>query len=341
MGRSSRLYTIEPYQPGKIPVVLIHGLLSDPFTWAEMVNELRANRRFVDNYQLWVYEYPTGRAFLRSAAELRTELAAVRATFAPLETNAELSNMVIVGHSMGGLIAKLQVTESGDRLWRSIANRPFAQVSLPDEYRQELADAFFFHPSPAVTRIISIATPYRGSLYARRIVGRIGAKLVDVGDKDRERHRNAVRANPDVFSDEVRKRVPTSIDLLEPESCLLQAIDRLPIAAGVAAHTVAGVNHWRPWTGASDGVVTADSTHLLGAISELHVDAKHTEVHRNPAVVAEVIRILVNHVDPCADLICPPQPTPVPLVEFPERPLTILRPTQDADGNQLGSARHD
>jgi hypothetical protein len=34
----SRLFTLEPYQPGKVPVIFIHGLLSDPFTWTDMVN---------------------------------------------------------------------------------------------------------------------------------------------------------------------------------------------------------------------------------------------------------------------------------------------------------------
>lgn len=186
----------------------------------------------------------------------------------------------------------------GHALWKSTANRPFAEVSLPEEYRQKLSAAFFFEPSPKITRVIAIATPYRGSLYARRIVGRIGARLVDVGEEERKKHPNAVRSNPDVFSEEVRQRVPTSIDLLELENCLLKAIDRLPLAEGVTAHAVAGISHWRPWTGASDGVVAVNSTHLPDAISELHGDARHTDVHEHPAVVDEVMRILLDHLDP-------------------------------------------
>lgn len=297
MGGEGRLYTIEPYQPEKVPVVFIHGLLSDAFTWVEVVNELQACRQFVEHYQIWVYQYPTGRAFLRSGAELRTRLATMRSTFDPLNNDPQLSNMVLVGHSMGGLVAKLQVSESGDRLWRSIANKPFEQVGLPGQYRQELSNAFFFHPSPHVTRVVCIATPHRGSLYARRLMGRIGSKLVDVSVEERDRHRNVVRANPGVFSDEVSARVPTSIDLLDPQSCLLQAIADLPFAPGVTTHTISGVSHWRPWTGASDGVVTVNSTRNWQAVSELHVDEKHTEIHQHPESIDELWKILRQHLD--------------------------------------------
>lgn len=297
MRGESRLYTIEPYQPEKVPVVFIHGLLSDAFTWVEVVNELQACRQFIEHYQIWVYQYPTGRAFLRSSAELRTQLASARATFDPLNDDPQLSNMVLVGHSMGGLIAKLQVSESGDRLWRSIANKPFQQVSLPGQYRQELSNAFFFHPSPHVTRVVCIATPHRGSLYARRLVGRIGSKLVDVSVGERDRHRNVVHANPGVFSDEVSARIPTSIDLLEPQSCLLRAIADLPFADSVTTHTISGVSHWRPWTGESDGVVTVDSTRNWQAVSELHVDEKHTDIHQHTESIDELWKILRQHLD--------------------------------------------
>ncbi len=137
--------------------------------------------------------------------------------------------MVLVGHSMGGLIAKLQITRSGDHLWRSIANRPFDQVVMDDERRIELATAFFFEPSECVSSVIFMATPHRGSNYARRLIGRVGSSLVRTTEAQRQEHDKLVRCNPGVFKQEVRKRIPTSIDLLDPDSSLLKAINELPI----------------------------------------------------------------------------------------------------------------
>jgi hypothetical protein len=70
----NQLFLTEPYQPGKIPVLLVHGLLSDAFTWVELVNELRATPGFVDRFQVWGFRYDTGRPFLASAASLRAQL---------------------------------------------------------------------------------------------------------------------------------------------------------------------------------------------------------------------------------------------------------------------------
>lgn len=112
---------LEPYQRNKIPVVFTHGLLSDPFTWAEMLNELRSRPGISERYQFWAYEYPTEQPFLASAANLRSQLKLLQQSLNPGQTDTALSQMVLVGHSMGGLIAKLQITQSQDLLWRTVS----------------------------------------------------------------------------------------------------------------------------------------------------------------------------------------------------------------------------
>jgi len=296
-GSDYRLYTIEPYQSGKIPVVFIHGLLSDPFTWVEMVNELRAQPGFVDHFQIWVFEYPTGQAFLSSAARLREQLATSRRTFDPLYQDPQLCNMVLVGHSMGGLVAKLQVTSSGHQLWRSVANRSLQEVVTSSEYRQQLAAAFYFRPSPCVSRVVFIGTPHRGSAFATRFVGRIGSSLVSVSDDREQDYENLMRCNPGVFSDEVSRRIPTSIDLLEPESKLLQAIAGLPASCRVRMHSVIG-NHCRTLMhGWSDGVVPVQSARESRAITERFVDTVHTKTKSHPESIQEVLSILGQHLE--------------------------------------------
>ena len=305
------LQLLEPYQPGKIPVVLIHGLLSSPYTWARMVNELRATPKFTDRFQIWIFQYATGKPFLTSARELRVALSTARATFDPLGRDSNLSDMVLIGHSMGGLISKLQVTSSGNKLWRSVSNRRFDQVQIPETLQNNIYNSFFFEASPDVSRVIFIATPHHGSRYANRLIGRIGSSLVRPSDRDAAAHRELIQNNPGVFTREIRRRIPTSIDLLEPDSGLLNAVRCLPASDHVQMHSVIGNRSGSCLFGHSDGVVSIESAKEPRAISERYVNASHSKSKDHPDTIAEVRAILNQHwVDRYAhsvkpDLRCP------------------------------------
>ena len=159
-----KLQMLEPYQQGKIPVVFIHGLLSDPYTWSQMVNELLARPDFVNRFQIWVCNYPTGRAFISSATKLRIDLIAIRQRLDPDRSDPALSEMVLVGHSLGGLLAKLQVTSGQNELWKSVANRPLDELNLPEQFRQELRQHFYFSPSPDVKHVVFMGHPTEDQL---------------------------------------------------------------------------------------------------------------------------------------------------------------------------------
>lgn len=294
-GNQSRLYTLEPYQPRKIPVVLIHGLLSDPFTWVEVVNELQVHPGFVDHFQIWVFEYPTGQQFLGSAADLRKQLELARQSFDPVNEDPQIREMVLVGHSLGGLISKLQVTSSGQQLWRSVAARPMDQVWMRDDLRQEIRESFCFEPSPYVSRVIFMGAPHRGSSYATRLIGRVGSLCVSMPPDQRQRHRELIDRNPGVFSDEVSRRIPTSIDLLEPNSKLLGAIGALPVSRRVTLHSVIGDWCWRLGCGRSDGVVPVESAREPRAVSERIVRTRHVRVNKHPESIQELLFILQEH----------------------------------------------
>lgn len=292
---AAHLYMLEPFQPNKIPLVLVHGLLSDPYTWADTVNQLRGAKGLLDDYQIWVFEYPTGEPFLSSAAQLRDQLRKIRIALDPGKTDEALSNMVLVGHSMGGILSKLQVTYSGDRLWQSVANRPFEQVVMDDKARADLDRIFHFQPSDSVSRVVFMAAPHRGSLIARRCIGRIGASLVQMPEEDRREHDRLMADNPGVFSEEVRDRIPTSIDLLDPDSQLLKAIEHLPLNVCTSLHSIIGDRCGSFCHGRSDGVVLVSSAREPQAASEILVDAKHSKVKDHPDSIAELLRILYEH----------------------------------------------
>ena len=173
------LYQIGPYQPGRIPVVFVHGLLSNRLTWASLANELQADPAVRARCQFWAFEYPTGQSFLRSAADFRRQLQAAREVLDPSLSDPAWDQMVLIGHSMGGLIAKLQVTYSGDTLWNAVADRPLSLIQADPSTKSILRDSFYFQPVPSVRRVVFIGTPHRGSPWARRLVARAAAALVD------------------------------------------------------------------------------------------------------------------------------------------------------------------
>jgi hypothetical protein len=285
----------EPFQPGRIPIVLVHGLASSPVTWSDLENDLRAQPAIMSRYQIWAFRYDTGDPFLTSAAELRGQLAALRQIYDPLRMDPSMSRMVMVGHSLGGLVSKLQVTNSTDQLWRSAAKVPFDAIRTDGDTRMRLAKSFFFTPSPDVSQVIFIATPHRGSVYARRCVGQISSALVKEPPDWTVRHAQLVRDNPGAFDDEMSRGIPNSIDLLEPSSAILQATDRLPYRQGVQLHSIIGDDRWTLNEGESDGVVAVSSARRLGVQSEIFVDASHTEILKQSATSAEVLRILLAH----------------------------------------------
>lgn len=293
------LHMREPYQFGKIPIVFVHGLASDPTTWVQLYNDLRAQPAIFSRYQFWMFRYDTGEPFLASAAQLRRQLATLRQVYDPCRVDPSLSQMVLIGHSLGGLVSKLQVTYSGNELWNAAATRPFETIVTDPATRADLGYASFFTPSPDISRVIFIATPHSGSIYARRCIGRLSSALVEEPPLWQARHSQLVRDNPGAFREELSDGIPTSVDLLEPDSEILAATTRLCFRPGVQLHSIIGDDRWSLSEGRSDGVVAVSSAQLLGVQSERFVDASHTEVQRRPETSQEVTRILFEHAGLC------------------------------------------
>ncbi len=290
-----KLFMIEPYQTGKIPVVFIHGLLSDPITWVDAVNELRAQPDLYERYQFWYYRYPTGGVVLESAGKLREQLVAVRERFDPACEDAAMARMVFIGHSMGGLIARLQVTYSYDILWRHVARQPLEAVRATPAMRERLERDLFFDPSPLASRIVFIGTPHRGAGMAQRSVGRFASSLVRPLGTEDPLYRQLMDQNRDIFYEFLWESPPTSIDLLEPENPLLRALAQMPVRRGVQFHSIIGTGGRLLIGEPGDGVVSVSSARYPGACSELFVPARHTVLHKDPATVAELGRIMREH----------------------------------------------
>jgi len=290
-----KLTMLEPYQRGKIPVVFIHGLYSDPITWADMVNDLRAMPDLYQQYQFWTFRYPTGGDALDSTTALRQNLNLARKQFDALHEDVALDEMVLVGHSLGGLVSKMQIATSYDILWQHVALQPFDALRAPPPLAARLADNFFFEPVPSVSRVVFIGTPHRGSTLSRRLAGRIGSSLVRYGPAADAQYQQLMEANADVFRPELQQKRPTSVDLLEPTSPFLAALAEMPVNPCVRIHSIIGTGGCSVLSEPGDGVVTVTSARYPGVESELFVPAKHEMLHRHPDAIAELARILREH----------------------------------------------
>lgn len=298
----ARLRFFEPYQADKIPLVFVHGLLSDPTTFMEMAAAMRADPVLRTRYQIWAFRYPTGEAFLKSAAALRQELDAAfncperyDQTFERADAIDANPRAVVVGHSLGGLVAKIQIVNSGDRLWYSVANVPLERLRGPPERIAELRDSFFFEANPNIARVIYIATPHQGSPWASRFIGRVG----DVLARNRSREERAfdaiISANPGAFSGEFSDSFPSSVELLRPSSDLLQALATIESSPDVIVNSIIGGHYRLLLAGRSDGVVRVDSAYRPEAATTTIVNATHTSIQRSSDAQQELVSLLKMH----------------------------------------------
>jgi pimeloyl-ACP methyl ester carboxylesterase len=289
------LIFLEPYQPGKIPVVFVHGLLSDPATWLDLVNDLRACPGVAQNYQFWAFRYATGQAFVKSAAELRRDCNEAIQVCDPHGVDPALRRMVLIGHSMGGLVSKLQVTHSDSMLWSTVSDCPPHSLRMDDTTRRIVYERLFFEPQPFVERVIFIGTPHGGSSIASRSAGRIGSMLVRHPPEDQRRLAQLNRDNPGMLKPAIGNRLPTSIDLLQPDSPTLMSVRLLRVSPRVHLHSIIGTGRPMLVSGPADGVVPVESARHAGVDTELFVDTTHNKLHRHPDTVREVACILSEH----------------------------------------------
>lgn len=297
-----------PHQEGRVPVVFVHGTASSPARWAEMLNELDSDPRIRKSYEFWFFTYPTGQPVLYSADLLRVWLKHAVAELDPNGTDPGLQKMVLIGHSQGGLLIKLQVTESGDSFWRNISEMPFDEAKLEPETREILQAALFVEPLPFVRTVIFISTPQRGSYMAGNWLGRIATRLTSAPGRlinlpiDLAKAglalpgaaADAVQGNDDAKLQRAMNRLPSSVDNMNPSNQFIETLANLPIDPRVDVHSIIPVKGGPPPDEQNDGVVAYSSAHLDGVGTELVVFNHGHSVQSSPAAIEEVRRILVE-----------------------------------------------
>jgi pimeloyl-ACP methyl ester carboxylesterase len=293
-GLDTALYMSRPYEPGKIPVIFVHGLVSSPRAWVKTINELENTPLIESRYQFWVFLYPTGLPIPSSARRLRQSLERVRNVVDPTHSDPALDRTVLVGHSMGGVLSKMMAQRTGSTLWNAAITVPQERFRAPPELRDGLTELLVFEPVPFVSRLVFIATPHRGSPIANGPVGWVVSSLMRRPMEQAERIAEIEALNgPNVLTRELRASALNAISSLRTDSPILAALDRIPIDPSVPFHSIIPLKSKRA---DSDGVVDYVSSHLEGAASEKIVAGDHSS-QETPDVTRELRRILLEHLE--------------------------------------------
>ena len=287
-AHTAAIERLQPYDPDKTIVLVIHGLMDSQATWAPMINKLRGDAEIRKHYQFWFYSYPSGYPYPYSAAILRKELNALEKRY-PVR-----KPMVVIGHSMGGCISRTLLTDSGDQLCMKIFGKPLDQVPLSPHTREYFKDELFFHHRPEIGRVIFIAAPLRGSDLASGWVGRIGAWFITESRLHRDATHEMLQLTSIKEKELKPKRRANSVDTLSPKSRFVNAINSIPITPGIPYHTIIGDRGKGDSPNSSDGIVPYWSSHMDAAKSERIVPSSHS-AHQNPQAIEEVLHILKVH----------------------------------------------
>ncbi|MCD0245250.1 alpha/beta hydrolase [Xanthomonas melonis] len=294
------LYLMQPYDPDRRVLLMLHGLASSPEAWVNVANEVMGDETLRQRYQIWQVYYPTNAPIAVNRAQIQALVQRSLQHFDPAGTAPASHGMVLIGHSMGGVIGRLLVSSSGDRLWNALLRDYRLDGERGARVRAKLAPLLNFAPMPQIDRAIFIAAPHRGTPLAEgglgRLVGRMvrlplalldrfGDVLQDLADSEQDRQGALPRRKS-------RLLPPTSIDNLRDTDPFVRATMDLPISPQVRYHTIVGREKPQvPLAESDDGLVPYRSAHLDGAASELVVTSWHS-VQETPQAILEIRRIL-------------------------------------------------
>jgi len=302
----SALVALRPYKKGRIPVVFVHGTASSSARWANMVNDLLDDPRLRSRYAFWFFTYDSGNPIVYSGYQLRHALTQAVDRGDPSGMDPCARDMVVLGHSQGGLLTKLTVVDSGNAFWTITTKTPFDEIDLTPDDKALVRDVMFVTPLPFVTEVIFLATPHRGSYLAGpQFVRRLAEYFVRLPSNVTRIGSLLNAPSPTSTASFALPRVPTSIDNMAPGDRFIKTLANIPVGPTVTAHSIISVDDAAPLDQAGDGVVKYESAHIDGLASELIVRSPHSGMQDAPQTIEEVRRILLEH---SAKSACPMPP---------------------------------
>ncbi|MEI6167497.1 MAG: alpha/beta hydrolase [bacterium] len=287
------IYPVQPYQAGKIPVLFVHGTMSSPVWWAEMWNTLMGDPKLREKYQFWFYLYDSAKPVGQSAVHLRDSIESLVKTLDPEGKDPMLRQMVVIGHSQGGLLTKLTATHTGEALVQAVTGKLLADLKLSPGEEKMVRQLTVFEPLPEVKRVIFISTPHRGSYQAGDFVRKLARRFLDLPKQALETTSEMLKLVKKVSPD--AKLASTSLDTMATDNSAILALAEIPVSPSIKAHSIIAVKGDAIPPAGGDGVVKYTSAHIAGVESELIVRSGHS-CQGTPVAIEEVRRILLKHV---------------------------------------------
>jgi pimeloyl-ACP methyl ester carboxylesterase len=293
-----RLYLMQPYDPKRRTIIMLHGLASSPEAWINVANELLGDQRLRQQYQIWQIYYPTNIPVAINNVEIRNLINRTVKHFDPGGKANASQDMVLIGHSMGGLLGRLAVSSSRQRLWDDIVRANRLEGRRLERARTVIAPFTVFEPLPEVTRAVFVAAPHRGTPFAESRLARMVARLVALPAAVLGQVKEVAELlKPGANNLNSPLDTANGVRNLSDQDPFIQAAAELPIGQRVRFHSIIGNDTpLLALANSGDGVVPYNSAHLAGAQSELVISSAHS-VQETPAAILEIRRILHLHLD--------------------------------------------
>ena len=292
-----RVYLMQPYDPKRRVIIMLHGLASSPEAWINVANEVLGDDTLRKNFQIWQVYYPTNSPLAFNQHAIRKAIQDTLNAFDPAGHNRASKDVVLVGHSMGGVLARLLISDSGDKFWQPIVESYKLEGERKEKARKKLKNYLWFEPMPQVSRAVFIAAPHHGTPFAENQFSRWAASIIKlpVSMLGRVTEIAQILVDPSSANAAPLTRPLNSISNLSNQDPFVRLAADLPIAQNVPYHSIIG-NHTPELSLelSSDGVVPYRSAHLAGATSEKVINSWHS-VQETPEAIVEVRRILHEH----------------------------------------------
>src|SRR5690606_13257009 len=171
------LYLMQPYDPDRRILLMIHGLASSPEAWVNVANEVLGDDVLRREFQIWQVYYPTNMPLVLNQSAIRRIIVDAMQHFDPEGSARASHGTVLIGHSMGGVLSRLLVSSADDQLWTWLQQNYELDDGRLERAGPRLDSMLRFEPLPSVGRVVFRAWPHRARRAAGCRLGRLRGQL--------------------------------------------------------------------------------------------------------------------------------------------------------------------
>ena len=289
------LYMLEPYNPNKKIIVLVHGLASSPEAWIAVTNDIMGDAILREHYQVWQIFYSTNMPILESRFQIYALLKQAFGSLNPKDAAAQ--DAVLIGHSMGGIISRLLVSDA------DISKQALELMNNRQQTRLRkhpvIGERLKMKPIENFDRAIFLAAPHRGTDYADRWFTLAARKIIKIPATFLTTLADTLTSYDVDLKDFVKTLTNDVIQNgpsdLSKKSKFMELTASIPPEKGLVFHSIMGnITKSDDPNVITDGIVPYKSAHLDGAVSEKIFTGGHS-IQETPEAVLELRRILRQH----------------------------------------------